>query len=683
MNGVFRTVLSMSLSGSLLVLLLLLLRPLLRHRLSQRWWYYVWLIVIARLLLPLTPPASLMGALFSPTEVSPPAVFGEMTPGHTVPAGSGMDSGAIISAEDDTATLNTAPSHIALPKLLRQNIGLAWLMGSLLLLLRRATEYQSFRRFLRAAGRPVDNPALLDRLALLGESMGVRRPVDLWESAAISTPLLLGISRPCIVLPHLNLSEEDFRYTVCHELVHCRRRDVITKWLGQLTLCVHWFNPLIWQMVREMDRSCELSCDEAVTASLSAAECRAYGDTLLRAAGQAGRVPAASLTLSESGKLLKERLDAIMNNRNTVKMSSATSLLLALLLTAGAITAGASTDPRGTAAPDSPADPNAPAMNLPMGNVPVVIKGDADTAFRYTQEVYNQSPWFFELCWNVNEKAGGYYPSRIVPLSSGDEITVYYDEICSNVMENPEALDALATLLESLQKESKDTEYPLKRALLLSVRRIDTHSSYSELAEQAYQEGSISTFSTTFASLSEDEQRAYLNRCYDDGHISLFAAAVFRLPKSSPLINEFAQKSYEDQYISFFSVLVNGYMDPKTAETWLNRAEQDHRASFCSVLYKALGRDEELEAMEAELDRQLAEEYRAHGITIDGKNYYYQGQLVHIFMDKQPNKSFYRLDMNPLGTINIKLLRGEDGQIQGVDYMTEAEVTELFGDNKQ
>ena len=82
MNGVFRTVLSMSLSGSLLVLLLLLLRPLLRRRLSRRWWYYVWLIVIARLLLPLTPPTSLMGALFSPTGASPPAVSGEMSPGQ-------------------------------------------------------------------------------------------------------------------------------------------------------------------------------------------------------------------------------------------------------------------------------------------------------------------------------------------------------------------------------------------------------------------------------------------------------------------------------------------------------------------------------------------------------------------------------------------------------------------------
>ena len=324
MNGVFRTVLSMSLSGSLLVLLLLLLRPLLRHRLSQRWWYYVWLIVIARLLLPLTPPASLMGALFSPTEVSPPAVFGEMTPGHTVPAWSGMDSGAIISAEDDTATLNTAPSHIALPKLLRQNIGLAWLMGSLLLLLRRATEYQSFRRFLRAAGRPVDNPALLDRLALLGETMGVRQPVELWESAAVSTPLLLGICRPCIVLPHLNLSEEDFRYTVCHELVHCRRRDVITKWLGQLTLCVHWFNPVLWAAYFLLCRDMEMSCDEAVMRKMDRDIRADYATSLLNLA--TGRLFPGGTPLAFGEGDTKTRIKNVMRWRRPKPVAAAFSL---------------------------------------------------------------------------------------------------------------------------------------------------------------------------------------------------------------------------------------------------------------------------------------------------------------------------------------------------------------------
>ena len=45
-----------------------------------------------------------------------------------------------------------------------------------------------------------------------------------------------------------------------------------------------------------------------------------------------------------------------------------------------------------------------------------------------------------------------------------------------------------------------------------------------------------------------------------------------------------------------------------------------------------------------------------------------------------PNRSFYTLDMNPAGTVNIKIIRSADGQITGVAYMTEAEVAELFGD---
>lgn len=36
--------------------------------------------------------------------------------------------------------------------------------------------------------------------------------------------------------------------------------------------------------------------------------------------------------------------------------------------------------------------------------------------------------------------------------------------------------------------------------------------------------------------------------------------------------------------------------------------------------------------------------------------------------------------MNSYGTVNIKVVRNEDGQIQGVNYMTEAEITALFGD---
>ena len=65
---------------------------------------------------------------------------------------------------------------------------------------------------------------------------------------------------------------------------------------------------------------------------------------------------------------------------------------------------------------------------------------------------------------------------------------------------------------------------------------------------------------------------------------------------------------------------------------------------------------------------------------IDEKNYYYQGQLVDIFLDQRTNQSFYTLNMNPAGTVNIKILRNANDKITGVSYMTKAEIEELFGD---
>lgn len=63
MNEIIKIVLSLSLSGSLLILILYLLQPLFKERLSRRWQYYIWLVVV-RLLLPFAPETNLMGTLF-------------------------------------------------------------------------------------------------------------------------------------------------------------------------------------------------------------------------------------------------------------------------------------------------------------------------------------------------------------------------------------------------------------------------------------------------------------------------------------------------------------------------------------------------------------------------------------------------------------------------------------------
>ena len=77
MREVWKTAASLSLSGSLVILALLPLRLLLRGRVSQRWQYYVWLIAVFRLLLPLSPGNSPVGSLFQAEEVLPAVSFAE------------------------------------------------------------------------------------------------------------------------------------------------------------------------------------------------------------------------------------------------------------------------------------------------------------------------------------------------------------------------------------------------------------------------------------------------------------------------------------------------------------------------------------------------------------------------------------------------------------------------------
>lgn len=86
------------------------------------------------------------------------------------------------------------------------------------------------------------------------------------------------------------------------------------KWLIQITLCIHWFNPFVYLIARETGRLCELSCDEEVIKKLDEKGKKEYGNTLLNMANTEKKFknPIASVTLNEGKKLLKERLDKIM-----------------------------------------------------------------------------------------------------------------------------------------------------------------------------------------------------------------------------------------------------------------------------------------------------------------------------------------------------------------------------------
>ncbi len=206
----------------------------------------------------------------------------------------------------------------------------------------------------------------------------------------------------------------------------------------------------------------------------------------------------------------------------------------------------------------------------------------------------------------------------------------------------------------------------------------------SSQIEWFYEAGSLPLFQIAFSQLDEKAQGECLDKIYTNQQIMFWDAAVGLLDEDCALIQRYAEKTYADDDIAFFSILAM-HMGDETLEKWLERALEDEDWAFQSVIFDALGRSDEFDEREEKQEKEWEEahiaKYRAVGVTIDGKNYYYQGQLVHIFLDiVRPEKFFYTLNINPKGTVNIKIVRDADNIITGVAYMTEAEVTELLGD---
>lgn len=360
MTALMKLILSLSLSGSLLILLLLLFRPLYRNRLSKSWQYYIWIVVILRLLLPVTPETSLAGSLFSLEEMrgtdstaAPESPNDQsMTAYNTIKHEAGSSDDLIrdaTTAENSPSASAVSPDKEAYNEDHSQIFFFLWLTGALLLFVRKLTVYQSFVKYVDAGSRPLEDIGLLENFGHIMEQNRIKGAVDLYVNSLVSSPLLIGFLRPRIILPHTSLSESDFYYTALHELTHYRRRDMFYKWLSQLTVCLHWFNPCVYLMSREINRLCELSCDERVIATLSDNARKSYGTTLVNAVGAGGsyKDTLASVTLHESKELLKGRLNAIMQYKKCSKPIKFITLLVTGILLGAATVLGA------YAAPDS------------------------------------------------------------------------------------------------------------------------------------------------------------------------------------------------------------------------------------------------------------------------------------------------------------------------------------------
>ena len=357
------TLLALTLSGSALALVLLALRYVLLRRMPSTVYYYAWLLVLLRFALPLPgliPTASETKAAdppaYSETRIRDQQEQTPVFPQNAVPNGMAAVSSepqASAQAAEASETLNpvsapkTAPSvDWRSPKLWFS----VWAFGAALSLGLTALAYLRFSFHLR---QELHRP---DRFTRDVYASIPGRKCALYRSAAIRTPLMFGVFSPKIVLPERAYDEELLTNILRHELMHLRRYDTLYKWVAVAILSAHWFNPLSWFIRKELNRACELSCDELLLRSMTRGEKQSYGNTLLSMAA-ASALPAGvvATTFATEKRNLKERLVQIMNYKKSGARLLAAVLTL-VLLAGCAVSAGpAAAKPAASEAPASDA----------------------------------------------------------------------------------------------------------------------------------------------------------------------------------------------------------------------------------------------------------------------------------------------------------------------------------------
>lgn len=333
MSEFIKILLSLSFSGTLLMLLLFLLKRLYKDKISRRWQYYIWLAVALRFLVPFTPDTTLTGFLFTTAGY---AIVKESPAYKSAEAGKDVESAVMPEADfigrnDEAAVLTDAARN---PVEIYTWLFFVWSALALVFIIRKITVYQSFMRYLYAGNTEVSDIKILNLLAECEEKRHIGKSVELHRNPLIASPIMTGFLHPCIIIPAIDMSQEELYYIFTHELIHYKRRDMLYKWFIQLVICIHWFNPFVYLLGKEINRACELSCDEAVISPLDNHEKKVYGDILLSAMKTEGsyKNSLASVTLTEGAEQLKERLGAIMDFKKKSKRLTLVTAMLTIII---------------------------------------------------------------------------------------------------------------------------------------------------------------------------------------------------------------------------------------------------------------------------------------------------------------------------------------------------------------
>lgn len=300
----------------------LLIDLLFRRRITARLQCLLWMLVLARLVLPFSISSPLStadladsalsrtaGRLFD-TEPEPKPEFEVVT----FPLSSGEWVSRPVLSDEATADersraeifaaevhakrmaeRNNVPSAMPPPEtsvefdaeLIVYPLVWGWAIVLLITISVEFTKYWRFACHLRCCPKVTDR-SVLDSVAQVCKTMGISRCPEIHQVDSLPAPSVFGIVRPVLCLTsRIELSQEELTWVLRHELAHVKRWDALILSVAQVIRACQWFNPIAWIVVSKLRTGIEQAADELATEGMSAEDMVRYGHLLLRSATQA------------------------------------------------------------------------------------------------------------------------------------------------------------------------------------------------------------------------------------------------------------------------------------------------------------------------------------------------------------------------------------------------------------
>lgn len=210
----------------------------------------------------------------------------------------------------ETPVPTAKPEKQTLPELYQ-----IWAVGMVLFLLFHLVQYGRMQWYLHKGREKITDPALLESYQQLHKEMPilVRKP-RIYCHRGLPSSICVGLFRKTIYVDTQDRDLEEMKWVLRHELYHCDNGDMLGRWVFLVVQAMHWFNPLMYWLIDQLEWSTELECDAKVVDGADLQARKAYSMAILNSIREGNRKRSRlSTAFVENRKTLEKRLEAIVD----------------------------------------------------------------------------------------------------------------------------------------------------------------------------------------------------------------------------------------------------------------------------------------------------------------------------------------------------------------------------------